>query len=70
MPLLPVGHFIAVPDTLFRIIKFHLKQHENDISITELPLLPSVQSAEKAQPINQAALPGLDIQMAPFETWC
>lgn len=67
MPFLSLGHFIAVPATLSPIIKAHLKQHENDISITELPLLLSDRSAEKAQPINQGALQGLHIQTALFE---
>lgn len=69
MPFLSLGHFIAVPATLSSIIKAHLKQHENDISITELPLLLSGQSAEKAQPINQGALQDLHIQTAFFERW-
>lgn len=61
------SHFIAVPATLFPIIKSHLKQHENDIPITELPLLLSAQSAGKAWPINQRAVQGPHIQMALFE---
>lgn len=67
MPLPSLSLFIAVPATLFPIIKSHLKQHENDIAITELPLLLSGQSAGKAQPINQRALQGLHIQTAFFE---
>lgn len=61
MPLPSLSPFHSCTSHFILIIKSHLKQHGNDIAITELPLLLSGQSAGKAQLINQRPLQGMHI---------